>query len=165
MEKIVLVDENDNEIGLKEKDDCHKNQGILHRAITVLIFNNENRVLITKRSKDKMLWPEIWEASCSTHPRQNENYAQAGERRVSEELGIKSELKFLSKFRYSTIFKDIGSENEVCGLLIGRWNKKIKANFKEVSDYQWISIDELKEQIEKNPDNYAPWLKFALENI
>lgn len=163
MEKIVLVDENDNELGLKEKDEAHKGKGLLHRAITVLIFNNDNRLLITKRSKNKMLWPEIWEASCSTHPGQNENYVQAGERRVFEELGIQSKLKFLSRFKYSAIFKDIGSENEVCALLIGRWNRKIKPNSNELAEHRWVSIDELDREIEKNPNNYAPWLKIALE--
>jgi len=163
MEKIRVVDENDNELGLKEKEECHKLNGILHRAITVFIFNNQGHLLITKRSKNKILWPEIWETSCSTHVHENETYGQSAEERIKHELNVSSKLKVHSKFKYSAIFKEIGSENEICALLTGHWNKEIKPNQNEVSEYKWISLDDLKEEIKENPEQFAPWLKIALE--
>lgn len=164
-EKIIVVDEKDNELGLKEKEECHKIEGTLHRAVTVFILNNQGHLLITKRSKSKMLWPEIWETSCSTHVHGNENYKQSAEERVKYELNILSKLKFHAKFRYSAIFKEIGSENEVCALLMGYWNKKIKPNLNEILEYKWISLEELKKEIKKNPEQFAPWLKIALNYI
>lgn len=163
MEKVIIVDEKNNVLGLKEKEVCHRINGVFHRAITVFIFNNQGQLLITKRSKNKKLWPEIWESSCSTHVHENETYRQTAEERVKHELNILSKLKFHSKFKYSATFKDVGSENEICALLIGHWNKKIKSNLNEIEEYKWISIENLRKEIEKNPEYYAPWLKIALE--
>ena len=163
MEKIIVVDENDNELGLKEKRECHKINGTLHRAITVFIFNNQGHLLITRRNKNKELWPEIWETSCSTHVHENETYSQSAEKRIKHELNIFGKLRIHSKFRYSALFKDIGSENEICVLLVGHWNKKICPNLEEISEHKWISLKCLKEEIKNNPEQFAPWLKIALK--
>jgi len=163
MEKLIIVDENDEEVGLKESEECHLNNGILHRASTIFIFNSEGELLITQRSKNKRLWAGIWESSCSTHVKEKENFVQSGERRVLEELGINSKLKFLYKFRYNAKFKNIGSENEICALLVGYWNGKIRPNLNEIADYKWISLEDLKKELEKYPKNYAPWTIIAFQ--
>ena len=162
--KIILIDEKDNKIGEEEKIKAHI-EGKLHRALTIFIFNDERKLLITKRANDKMLWSDIWEASCSTHPYENEIYVEAGERRLKEELGISCKLKYLKKFQYKSKYKNIGYENEVCALLVGKFNGEIKPNLKEVSDYNWILIDDLEKAIEKDKENYAPWLKIGLEKF
>lgn len=165
MVKLVKVNKKDEEIGLEDKLKCHLGKGILHRAFTVLIFNSKNELLIQKRSKDKFLWPLVWEASCSSHPLRNESYIYAGKKRLKKELGFECDLKFLDKFQYRTKYKNIGSEYELCALLIGRYNGKVKPNKKEVADYKWIGLEQLKKDILKKPKEYAPWLEIALRRF
>ena len=164
MRKLIIVDKKDKQIGKEEKLKVHK-QGILHRAVTVLLFNSKNEVLITKRSEKKLLWPGYWECSCSTHVYEGESYKKAGERRIKEELGISTSLKYLLKFYYKAKYKDVGYEHEICGLVVGKYDGKINPNPEEIADYKWISLDELKQDIEKNPEKYAPWLKIVFEKF
>lgn len=160
---IVLVDEKDKEIGIEEKEKAHQGKGKLHRAIATFLFNEKGELLITKRSKFKKLWPNYWDASCCTHNKKGENYVEAGERRLPEELGIKCKLKFLLKFKYLAKYKNIGVESELCALLIGKLKKlKLKPNPKEVGDFKWIKIKDLQKDIKNNPRKYTPWLKIAL---
>lgn len=163
-EHLLVVNENDEVIGLETKENCHSGNGILHRAITIFIINNKNEILLTKRCSLKKLWPEFWDTSCSTHVRPNETYEQAGERRLSEELGFSCKLKFIFKFQYQANFKNIGSENEICALLIGNYAADINPNLNEVSEYKWIDLAELKREINSQND-YSPWLKIAVEKF
>jgi isopentenyl-diphosphate delta-isomerase len=165
MEKIVLVDKNDNAIGEESKEKCHEKEGILHRAVSILIFNNKNEILITRRSRFKKLWPLYLDNSCSTHPTINETYEKCGERRLNEELGFICKLKVVSKFQYKVKYKNVGSENEICALLIGKYNGKIKPNTKEIDSYEWVNFEKLKGDISKNPEKYTPWLIIGLKKV
>ena len=121
-EYVILVDENDNPIGKEEKVKCHLPNGKLHRAFTALIFNNEGKLLLTKRSDKKMLWPGYWDGTVASHPRESETYVSSAERRMPEEIGIDCKMNYVNKFEYHVPYKDIGSENEICGTLIGTIN-------------------------------------------
>ena len=166
MERLVLVNEKDEAIGLEEKVRCHKGKGILHRAFTIFLFNNKNQVLIQKRESSKMLWPMYWEATCSSHPKENETYEESGERRLEEELRINTSLKLVDKFIYHSYYKDIGAEHEFCATLVGKYDKEnIDFNTDEVEDVKWITINELRQELNKSPQNYAPWLGIALEKL
>jgi len=164
-EKIIIVDKNDKELGLMNKDFCHKIQGVLHRAATVLIVNDKNQILITKRSRYKKLWPNFWESSCSTHVHKNENYIESGEKRLIQEIGIKCKLNYLLKFRYKAKYKNIGSESEICALLVGKYRNHVYPNTSEVSSYKWVSVDVLEKEIKANKKKYAPWLIIAFEKF
>ena len=111
-EFVILVDENDNPIGLEEKVKCHLPDGKLHRAFTALLFDNEGRLVLTRRAKEKMLWPGDWDGTFASHPREGETFVSSGERRMPEELGIEGKLDYLHKFEYHVPYKDVGSENE-----------------------------------------------------
>jgi isopentenyl-diphosphate delta-isomerase len=163
MVKLVIVNKNDEKIGLEDKVKCHLGKGILHRAFTVLIFNSKNQLLIQKRSKDKFLWPLTWETTCSSHPLQNQSYITVAKKRLKKELGFSCKLKLLDKFVYQAKYKNIGSEYEVCALLRGRYNGKIRPNSKEVAELKWIDIKTLKVKLKRSPRKYAPWLKLALK--
>ena len=164
MEYLILVDSNDKPIGTEEKVKCHLPNGKLHRAFTILLFNKEGRLLLTQRSMDKMLWPGDWDGTVASHPRQSETYVSSAERRLPEELGISCKLDYLFKFEYHVPYKDIGSENEVCGTLIGIVDDptKIKLVKEEISDIKWITLDEILNDIEKSPQAYCPWMIVAL---
>lgn len=166
MIKLVLVNEKDKKIGLENKKKAHLGEGILHRAFTIFIFNSKKELLIQKRSKNKFLWPLIWETSCSSHPLSGENYITAAKKRLKKELGFSCKLKMLGKFQHQTNYKNIGAENEICALLIGKYtpdNGKIKPNKREVAEWKWIDVKELKKDLKKNPKKYAPWLGIALK--
>lgn len=163
MIKLILVDKKNRKIRVGDKKRAHLGKGILHRAFTVFVFNPENQLLIQKRSKDKFLWPLAWEASCSSHPLPGEDYLAAGKKRLKKELGFSCKLKLLGQFQYQANYQNIGSENEICALLIGKYNGKIKPNKKELAEYKWIDLKELKKDLAKKPEEYAPWLKIALK--
>jgi len=160
MEKdfVITVNSKDQKIGLKEKINAHLKNGVLHRAFVVFVTDGSGKVLIQRRSKNKMLWPSYWECTLASHPRLGEDYVKAGRRRLMEELGFNCHLRMLDKFQYLAKYKNIGAEREVCAVLIGEYNGKIKPNPKEVAEWKWVRIDDLKEDIIKNPRKYAPWL-------
>lgn len=164
VEHVILVDHNDNKIGLEEKVKCHLPNGKLHRAFTALLFDKNGKLVITKRSPTKMLWPGDWDGTFASHPRENETYISSVVRRMPEELGIQCDVDYLMKFEYHVPYKDIGSENEICGTLVGIIDNLL--NFKvideEISDVKVVSADELKQELEKNPEIYCPWMLVAL---
>ena len=164
-EFVILVDENDNPIGKEEKVKCHLPNGRLHRAFTALLFDDEGRLIITRRAKEKMLWPNDWDGTFASHPREGETYVSSGERRMPEELGIAGILDYLHKFEYHVPYRDIGSENEVCGTLIGIIDKstELKKIEGEIDEIKRISAEELRVEIKTNPKIYCPWMLIALE--
>jgi isopentenyl-diphosphate delta-isomerase len=163
-EYLILVDGDDNPIGFEEKVKCHLPNGKLHRAFTVLLFDKEGRLLLTKRSQSKMLWPGDWDGTVASHPRKTETYVSSAERRLPEEIGASCKLDYLFKFEYHVPYKDIGSENEICGTLIGHLSEpfELKLVKDEISEVLWISNDDLFFDIEKNPQSYCPWMLVAL---
>lgn len=164
MEYLILVDDDDNQIGTEEKVKCHLPNGKLHRAFTILLFNKDGQLLLTQRSMSKMLWPGDWDGTVASHPRQSETYVSSAERRLPEELGITCKLDYLFKFEYHVPYKNIGSENEICGALIGIIEdpKKIKLVKDEISSIRWVNLDELLTEIRKSPRIFCPWMLVAL---
>jgi len=164
VEHVILVDKNDNPIGIEEKVKCHLPNGKLHRAFTALIFDNEGKLVITKRSTNKMLWPGDWDGTLASHPRESETFVSSAERRMPEEIGISCKFEYLFKFEYHVPYKDVGSENEICGTVLGILEKSSKFNLveDEISELKWITAEELVKELEKIPENYCPWMLIAL---
>jgi len=164
-EYLILVDEKDNPIGTEEKVKCHLPNGLLHRAFTALIFDKNGRLVLTKRAKEKMLWPDDWDGTVASHPRESETYVSSGERRMPEELGIQCKLDYLFKFEYHVTYKDVGSENEICGTLIGIADdsSQFRQIEGEIDEIKWISAKNLLSELKTNPKIYCPWMIIALE--
>lgn len=163
-EFLILVDKNDNPIGLEEKMKCHLPNGKLHRAFTALLFDKEGKLVLTRRSPSKMLWPGDWDGTVASHPRKNETYISSAERRMPEEIGISCKFDYLFKFEYHVPYKNIGSENEICGTLLGLIENSSKFNLveNEISEIKWISPKQLMDELQKNPEIYCPWMIIAL---
>ena len=163
-EYVILVDQDDNPIGKEDKVKCHLPNGKLHRAFTALIFNGDGKLLLTKRSEGKMLWPNDWDGTVASHPRESETYVSSAERRMPEEIGISCKMNYVNKFEYHVPYKDIGSENEICGTLIGIVDSFDNSCMikDEISEVKWINPDELKNELEQNRDAYCPWMVIAL---
>ena len=163
-EYVILVDQDDNPIGKEDKVKCHLPNGKLHRAFTALIFNGDGKLLLTKRSEGKMLWPNDWDGTVASHPKESETYVSSAERRMPEEIGISCKMNYVNKFEYHVPYKDIGSENEICGTLIGMVDSFDNSCMikDEISEVKWINPDELKNELEQNKDVYCPWMVIAL---
>ena len=163
-EYVILVDENDNPIGKEDKVKCHLPNGKLHRAFTALIFNSEEKLLLTKRGDGKMLWPGDWDGTVASHPRESETYVSSAERRMPEEIGINCEMNYVNKFEYHVPYKSVGSENEICGTLIGTVDSFDESSLikDEISEIKWVDPQELKNELEQNKDTYCPWMVIAL---
>lgn len=163
-EMLILVDKNDNAIGTEEKVKCHLPNGKLHRAFTALIFDKNGNLVLTRRSGEKMLWPGDWDGTVASHPRKDENYVSSAERRMPEEIGINCKMDYLFKFEYHVPYKNIGSENEICGTLLGIVDHSQKFNLipEEISEIKWISPEQLVKELKNQAQIYCPWMLIAL---
>ncbi len=164
-QKLIIVDPEDRILGFKNRNECHKGNGILHRAFSIFIFNDKKELLLQKRSKAKLLWPLFWSNSACSHPWVGEAFNETVRIRLMEELGIKAPLRFLFKFQYQARYRDVGSENEICSVFIGKTNETIRPNKHEIDDWKFIGISELNANIQKYPNQYTPWFKIEWERI
>lgn len=162
-EIIINVDENDNEIGFIEKLDAHI-KGVLHRAISVFIFNDNKELLLQKRFSGKYHSPGLWTNTCCTHPNKNEDTKDAANRRLKEEMGIYSNLREIFSFIYYVKFDNNLIEHEFDHVFFGKYNGSIKFNPIEVDDYKWISLDKLKTDLKENPEKYTFWFAYIMNN-
>lgn len=163
-ERVILVNEKDKKIGTEEKMKAHQ-EGKLHRAFSVLIFNKKGEMLIQKRAKTKYHSGGLWTNTCCSHPRPKETLKKAVKRRLKEEMGI--ECKDLKKI-FSFIYKvKVGNliEHEFDHVFLGKFEGNPKPNKKEVEDWKWISPKELKREMKKNPQKYTPWFKIILKKM
>ena len=140
---------------------CHEGRGILHRAFSLLIFNDRGELLIQQRSASKRLWPLFWSNSCCSHPRRAETMEQAIHRRLYEELGIRCPLRFLFKFQYQAQFDATGAEHELCSVFIGRCTDSVKIDAGEIFAWRWIAPEALQRELAGGGGNFTPW--FMLE--
>ncbi len=160
-ELLILVDEDDVEIGHLDKAACHNGDGVLHRAFSLFIFNRSGDLLLQQRSPSKRLWPLSWSNSCCSHPRKGESMERAIERRLDEELGMSSHFHHLFTFQYRAKYLDVGSENEVCWVFAGLSDHQPEANVHEINAVRWIAPGALDQEFETRPDIFTPW--FAME--
>lgn len=164
MENVVLVDKKGKFKGFKKKEEAHIHPTKLHKAISVLIFDKD-KVLIQKRAKNKKTWPMHWANTCCSHPRKGESFQKAAERRLFEEMGIKTRLKRVFKFIYESKFDNNWGENEYDWVFIGEYKGKVNPDPKEISEYKWIELEKLRKDIQDSPQIYTPWFKMILERI
>ncbi len=167
MTKVVLVDKKDNVLGFKEKFAAHKIPVPLHRAISIVIFNNRrDQMLITKRAASKPTWPYSWTNAVCSHPYPEETYQEAAERRLYEELGFKTPLKEILKFSYEAEMDNkVWGEHELDHVFTGKYEGPIRPDPDEVAGYEWIGIEDLKKDLKVNNKKYSPWFKIILERL
>jgi len=162
---IILVDENDQQTGTMEKLAAHR-LGLRHRAFSVFVFRKTNQtteVLLQQRAANKYHSANLWTNTCCSHPQPGEEIIQAGERRLFEEMGIKATLQHAGTFHYIANFPNGLAENEIDHVLIATGNLTPTLNPAEVKSFRWISLDELQQEITKNPENFTAWFARALE--
>lgn len=163
-EMVILVDNNDNQLGLMEKIEAHE-KAILHRAFSVFILNDNNELLLQKRALSKYHSPGLWTNTCCSHPRNGESIINAGLRRLKEEMGFETEISSLLSFVYKAEFDNGLTEHEFDHVLVGRYNKNPSINKSEVSDWKWTDLDFLKKDVVSNPDLYTEWFKIIFQQF
>lgn len=161
MELLVLVDENDQEIGSMEKMEVHQ-KGLLHRAFSILIFNSKNEILLQQRALDKYHSGGLWTNTCCSHPRINETTLQAANRRLQEEMGFTTVLKEEFSFIYRAELDGNMIEHELDHVFFGTFEGDIHFNKEEVNDFKWVSLPDLMNDVEKSPSSYTEWFKILL---
>lgn len=155
---VILVDENDQQIGLMEKIEAHQ-KALLHRAFSVFIYNDKNELMIQQRALHKYHSPGLWTNTCCSHQRKGESNIEAGKRRLFEEMGFTTNLQETISFIYKAPFDNGLTEHEYDHVLVGKYNDNPNPNPEEVSSWRWISLETLQQYIEKHPENYTEWFK------
>ena len=153
-EPLILVDAEDNVTGYETKVNAHLGSGLLHRAFSIFLFSDDDRVLLQQRSGKKPLWPLYWSNSCCSHPRKGETYEQAVHRRLREELAIDADLVYLYRFQYQADFGEIGSEHELCSVYVGKIPAPLRIDFNpsEIAAWQWTPCGEVDRLISEQPE-------------
>ncbi len=162
-EKVVLVDEDDNQIGLMPKMEAHL-KGKLHRAFSIIIFNSDRKILLQKRASTKYHTPNLWSNTCCSHQREDEDNIDAGKRRLNEEMGFVTNLYNFSSFIYRVEFSNGLIEHENDHIMLGIFDGTPKPNPNEVDEWKWIDIDILVEDMQINPNHYTAWFMIIMNN-
>lgn len=160
---IALVDSDDNIIGYQEKYLVHS-KGLLHRAFSILVFNSKREILLQQRANDKYHSAGLWTNTCCSHLPQNHNMESFIHERLIGEMGFDCELKFVSSFHYQVTLNDGMTENEIDHIYIGFFEGMPSPNSEEVSNWKWCNTDDLRKEIQSNPEKYTYWFKNILEN-
>jgi isopentenyl-diphosphate delta-isomerase len=164
MELVILVDNQDNEIGQMEKLQAHV-EGKLHRAFSVFVFNTKGEVMLQKRAAEKYHSPLLWTNTCCSHPRPNESTKDAAIRRLDEEMGFHCSLQNYFSFIYNVKFSNELIEHEFDHVFIGFYNDSPSINTNEVCEWKWLDWNLLLNDIEINPNDYTFWLKECINEM
>jgi len=153
---VILVNEQDEPIGLMEKMEAHE-KGVLHRAFSILIFNSNGEMLLQQRALSKYHSPGLWTNACCSHPRDGETVLEAANRRLSEEMGMQTDLTILTHFIYKADFDNGLTEHELDYVLRGITNDSPLINQEEVHDYRWINTADLSQWVKTSPSDFTVW--------
>lgn len=161
-EQVILVDQQDNPRGLMPKMEAHE-KAELHRAFSVFIFNEKNELMLQQRAKHKYHSPLLWTNTCCSHQRDGESNVQAGKRRLFEEMGFVTDIKEVFSFIYKAPFDNGLTEHELDHVMVGYYNEDPIINRDEVEAFTWMTLDDVKTDIENRPELYTAWFKIIFE--
>ncbi|MCS6975089.1 MAG: isopentenyl-diphosphate Delta-isomerase [Cyclobacteriaceae bacterium] len=161
MEQVILVDEHDRQTGVMEKMEAHR-KGVLHRAISVVIFNSKGELLLQQRALSKYHSGGLWTNTCCSHPRPGESTEEAAQRRLQEEMGIQVRPDFAYSFRYKAALENDLTEHEFDHVFTALFDGKPAINTNEVSDWKFISLPDLHMDVLQNPHAYTAWFRLML---
>jgi len=163
-EQVILVNENDEKIGLMAKMEAHE-KGLLHRAFSVFIFNEKNELMLQQRALEKYHSPGLWTNTCCSHQRDGETSLEAGTRRLKEEMGFTTSLTETTSFIYKAPFDNGLTEHELDHILVGRFDGIPKINEQEVAAWKWMPLEAVREDIISNPHYYTAWFKIIFDKF
>jgi isopentenyl-diphosphate delta-isomerase len=162
-DQVILVDEQDCEVGAMDKLEAH-HKGLLHRAFSVLLFNSRGDLLIQQRADSKYHSAGLWTNTCCSHPRPGEQTADAVHRRLQEELGISTPVTFAYRFTYKAHFDNQLTEYEVDHVYVGTFDGTPHLNPLEAQDWKFIPMVKLREDVRLHPERYTAWFRMILNH-
>ena len=163
-EKVILVNEQDEQIGLMPKMEAHQ-KAKLHRAFSVFILNKKNELMLQQRALHKYHSPGLWTNTCCSHQREGESNIAAGRRRLQEEMGFTTDLKETISFIYKAPFDNGVTEHEFDHILVGTFEDQPIINPDEVAAWKWMSLEDIRNDIEQRPDHYTAWFKIIFDKF
>jgi isopentenyl-diphosphate delta-isomerase len=163
-EQVVLVDQQDQQMGTMEKMEAHR-KGLLHRAFSVFIFNSKGELLLQQRARDKYHSAGKWTNTCCSHPRPGEKTADAALRRLNEEMGLQCKLEHRFSFLYQADLENQLSEHEYDHVFFGYTDALPILNPEEAIAFRYISIRALSLELEQQPGEFTAWLKICFPKI
>ncbi len=163
-EQVILVNTNDEKIGLMNKMEAHE-KALLHRAFSVFVFNDKNELLLQQRAAEKYHSPLLWANTCCSHQRDGEENIAAGKRRLQEEMGFTCNLQESFSFIYKAPFDNGLTEHELDHVLIGQYNQQPDINKEEVASYKWMKLETVQKDIELKPEIYTEWFKIIFKEF
>jgi len=163
-ERVILVDEFDNPIGTEEKLKAHED-GVLHRAFSVFIFDTSGKMLLQKRASEKYHSGGLWTNTCCSHPKPNELTLDAANRRLMEEMGMKSELHYCFSFQYKAELDSDLIENEFDHVFIGVTDDLPILNTNEAEGFKYMETEQVIDAMEENPKDYTEWFKICINEL
>ncbi|RBP29839.1 isopentenyl-diphosphate delta-isomerase [Oceanihabitans sediminis] len=163
-EQVILVNERNEQIGLMPKLEAHE-KALLHRAFSVFVFNDKNELMLQQRALGKYHSPGLWTNTCCSHQREGETNIQAGKRRLQEEMGFVTELEDSISFIYKAPFDNGLTEHEYDHVLLGKYNQEPKINPDEVAAWKWMPLEEVKKDMEMQPEHYTAWFKIIFDKF
>ena len=163
-EQVILVNEYDEQIGLMPKMEAHE-KAVLHRAFSVFVFNTKNELMLQQRAAHKYHSPLLWTNTCCSHQRDGESNIEAGTRRLKEEMGFTTDLKETTSFIYKAPFDNGLTEHELDHIMVGSYEDAPIINPDEVADWKWMPLEDVKQDIDDNPQLYTAWFKIIFEKF
>ncbi len=159
---IILVNEKDEAIGTAEKLDAHL-KGLLHRCISIFIFNAKGEMLLQRRAKSKYHSGGLWTNAVCGHQDPGEENEAAAHRCLKLEMGFDCPLKEIFTFTYQADLDHGICEHEFDHVFLGVYNGEVRPNPEEAEDYKYVSADWIREDVKKNPELYTYWFKLVFE--
>ena len=164
MSKLILVNERDEPIGEMEKMEAHR-VGVLHRAFSVFIFDEQGRMLLQQRSLTKYHSPGLWTNTCCSHPHPGEDTLQSATKRLNEEMGFKTTLSPLFTFTYRAEFENGLIEHEFDHVFVGRYSGEIFPNSDEVMAFRYETLEQIASELHQQPEKFTAWFRIAFPKI
>jgi isopentenyl-diphosphate Delta-isomerase len=163
-EEVVLVNDDDEVIGVAEKLAAHRS-GDLHRAFSIFVFNSAGQLLLQKRAAGKYHSNGLWSNTCCGHPRPGEPTEEASRRRLYEEMGFECGVRKVLAFTYHAELEGGLFEHEYDHVFVGQFDGGPAPNHDEVSDWKWVGLPALRTDIRRNPGQFTYWFKVSLDQL
>ena len=164
VDEVIVVNEKDEVLGYTDKMEAHR-KGILHRAISVFIFNTSGEWLLQKRASHKYHSSDLWSNTACTHPLKDETELEAANRRLNQEMGMTATLKKVFDFQYKAHLDNELIENELDHIFVGITDEEPVVNPEEVSNFGYLSTEELESAMNKHPENFTEWFKLLFDRV
>ncbi|HKL03016.1 MAG TPA: isopentenyl-diphosphate Delta-isomerase [Cryomorphaceae bacterium] len=161
---VILVDSNDKRVGVMEKMEAHQ-KGLLHRAFSVFLFNDNNEMLIHQRASKKYHCGGLWTNACCSHPQDGENIDQTIQRKLMQEMGITCPVEKAFNFVYRSELDNGLTEYEFDHVYTGKFSGIPKPNPEEVSDWKYVSLLNIENELANNPGNFTPWFQLLFSPL